>query len=395
MDDKRRFTICEATTKAGKTFSHIEWLLEEAIGVGRGNWWWVATTSDTADIAFRRAKDRLRGFVDSSGVLERVSDPVMFTHNETRKIISVAGATIWFKSAEKPDNLYGEDVYGAVGDEVTRWRVDAWTALYSTLTATRGRAKLIGNVKGRRNWAYLQARKAESGEPDWGYHKLTARDAVDGGVLDAEIIEQARRDLPETTFRELYMAEAADDGSNPFGLEAIREAVILAASTARVAAWGADLAKSSDFTWVIGLDVDGSEVVSLRWQAPWSVTLERLAALSAAPMLLDSTGVGDPILEQLQKMRRDVTGFKFSSGSKQQLMEGLASAIQQHRVAYHDPLLVLELESFEFEYSRTGVKYAAAPGLHDDGVCALALAVRALATPKTVLPRVKTRGWEY
>ena len=381
VDDPNRFTICEASSKAGKTMGHLEWLLEESIKTARGNWWWVATTSDTADIAYRRAKDRLRGFVDSSGTLIRVSDPVPFQQNETRKIISVAGATLWFKSAEKPDNLYGEDVYGAVGDEVTRWRQDAWTALYSTLTATRGRAKLIGNAKGRRNWAYLQARKAEAGEADWGYHKLTARDAVDGGVLDAEIIEQARRDLPEATFRELYMAEAADDGSNPFGLAAIREAIIPASSIARVAAWGADLAKSSDYTWVIGLDADGSEVVSQRWQAPWSVTLERLQALSAAPMLLDSTGVGDPILEQLQKMRPDVTGFKFSSGSKQQLMEGLASAIQQNRVAYADPLLVLELESFEFEYSRTGVKYSAPPGLHDDGVCALALAVRLLHRP--------------
>ena len=32
------------------------------------------------------------------------------------------------------------------------------------------------------------------------------------------------------------------------------------------------------------------------------------------------------------------------------------------------------LEEFEFEYTRTGVRYCAPVGLHDDGVCALALA---------------------
>jgi hypothetical protein len=32
------------------------------------------------------------------------------------------------------------------------------------------------------------------------------------------------------------------------------------------------------------------------------------------------------------------------------------------------------LEQFEFEYTRTGVRYSAPAGLHDDCVCALALA---------------------
>ena len=37
-------------------------------------------------------------------------------------------------------------------------------------------------------------------------------------------------------------------------------------------------------------------------------------------------------------------------------------------------MIVNELESFEYEYTRTGVRYAAAQGMHDDAVCALALA---------------------
>src|SRR4051812_6779326 len=76
ISDGRRFTICEATTKAGKTASHIEWLLSDAITAGAGNWWWVATTSDTADIAFRRTQDRLRGYLDSGGALSKVSEPI-------------------------------------------------------------------------------------------------------------------------------------------------------------------------------------------------------------------------------------------------------------------------------------------------------------------------------
>jgi len=43
-------------------------------------------------------------------------------------------------------------------------------------------------------------------------------------------------------------------------------------------------------------------------------------------------------------------------------------------------VLTSELEAFEYEYTRLGVRYAAPEGLHDDCVCALALAVQARGT---------------
>jgi hypothetical protein len=59
-------------------------------------------------------------------------------------------------------------------------------------------------------------------------------------------------------------------------------------------------------------------------------------------------------------------------------MEGLAVAIQQKRVTYPEGPIVSELEAFEYSYHRTGVSYSAPEGLHDDCVCALALAVQRL-----------------
>jgi hypothetical protein len=59
-------------------------------------------------------------------------------------------------------------------------------------------------------------------------------------------------------------------------------------------------------------------------------------------------------------------------------MEGLALAIHQGAIRYPSGWLRGELESFEYEYRPTGVRYSAPPGLHDDGVCALALACRKL-----------------
>ena len=94
------------------------------------------------------------------------------------------------------------------------------------------------------------------------------------------------------------------------------------------------------------------------------------------PTLVDSTGVGDPILERLQKAPGSrFEGYQFTGPSKQKLMEGLAVAIQRSEIVIPDGPIRAELEEFEFEATRTGVRYSAPPGFHDDCVCALALAV--------------------
>jgi len=359
-----RYAIIEASTKAGKTVGCMAWLTEQAFIHGKPgrNYWWVAPVYPQAKIAFRRIK---RGLPKA-----------IYLANETEMTITLAnGATMWFKSAEKPDNLYGEDVYAAVIDEASRCREDSWVAVRSTLTATRGPVRIIGNVKGRTNWHFQMARKAEAGAPGMAYAKLTAYDAVEGGVLSREEIEDAKALLPDKVFRELYLAEPSDDEGNPFGLTHIAGCIRPLSAGVPVAI-GIDLAKSTDWTVVIGLDKNGDVCGFERWQGPWEVTVKKILALiGRCPTLIDSTGVGDPIVERLQKQRRNVTGYTFSSASKQKLMEGLAVAIQTSAVGFPDGPIKSELQLFEYLYTRTGVKYSAPEGYHDDCVMALALAV--------------------
>ncbi len=370
-----RYSITEASTKTGKTVGCMVWLTERTLAGRAGqNFWWVAPTLAVAKIAFRRVKRSLPRQI--------------YTTNETELTITFPNqATMWFKGADRPDTLYGEDVYAAVIDEASRCKEEAWHAVRSTLTATRGPVRIIGNVKGRKNWAYKLARKAESGAPDMAYFKLTAWDAVEGGILEAAEVEDARDKLPDDVFRELYLAEPSDDGGNPFGLAHIR-AGIAPLSDYPPVAWGWDLAKSLDWTVGIALDRFGAVCRFERWQGPWELTLAKVRAASAdVPSLVDSTGVGDPIVEALQKGARNFQGYKFTSASKQQLMEGLAVAIQQGRVRYPDGPVVQELETFEYEYTRTGVRYTAPSGLHDDCVIALGLAVSQLNVPPPPPPR--------
>lgn len=327
-------------------------------------YWWLAPVYPQARMAFRRLKRGLPQYVYSS--------------NESELTVTLPNqAVISFRSAEKSDNLYGEDVYAAVIDEATRVREESWHAVRSTLTATRGPIRIIGNVKGRRNWAYRLSRIAEGGEPDWHYAKLTAFDAVDAGVLDMKEVEDARRQLPEAVFKELYLAEPSDDGGNPFGQTAIQNCVA-ELSTKPPVVFGVDLAKSVDWTVAIGLDEDGSVCSFERFQSPWEETcfrLEQLIGFTSA--VVDSTGVGDPVVERLQRSLPNVEGFNFSSSSKQKLMEGLAIAIQTKQIEYPEGDITNELLAFGYEYTRTGVRYTAPDGLHDDCVMALGLAVHA------------------
>ncbi|MBC6988955.1 terminase large subunit domain-containing protein [Hymenobacter sp. BT491] len=371
LDCPARYTVTEASTKAGKTASHIIWLFEQALqGQPGQNFWWVAPVYNQAKIAFARMK-------------QQVSTPGFFVANESSLTLTLpTGAILWFKTAEKPDNLYGDDVYAAVFDEFTRSREEAWFALRSTLTATQGKCKFIGNVKGKKNWGYKMAQKARQDTTGtYAYFKITAYDAVEAGILKQEEIEEAKRDLPEAVFRELYLAEPSEDGSNPFGLTHLRRCLLpTGLAPGPAVAYGIDLAKSFDYAVIAGLNAQGYTCQLDRWQSPWGETKRRILSLPDISTLIDSTGVGDPIVEEVMQTRRRTEGFKFTSQSKQQLMEGLTLAFQQTALGIPSGWLYDELEAFEYVYTRTGVQYAAPAGLHDDGVCALALAWRAYTT---------------
>jgi hypothetical protein len=125
--------------------------------------------------------------------------------------------------------------------------------------------------------------------------------------------------------------------------------------------------------------------VDIQTSAAWMQHFHQPLPSGAAPLYVRSGSW----LEALQRRGRDVggrfEGFKFSATSKQQLMEGLAVAIQQQQIHVPAGVLVDELETFEYAYTRTGVHYSAPSGCHDDAVCALALA-RAAASRSASRP---------
>ncbi|HRN53361.1 MAG TPA: terminase family protein, partial [Gemmatimonadaceae bacterium] len=363
---EKRYSLIEASTKSGKTVGCLMWLWEMAVtnGAPGRQFWWVAPVYGQALIAFNRLvswlPEELISVKRSAG-----GDGLTITFKPN-------GAIISFKSGERPDGLYGEDVWAAVIDEASRCREEVFFAVRSTLTATRGPLRMIGNVKGRKNWFFKLSRIAEKGDDEaMHYARITALDAVAGGVLDIADIEDAKRLLPAAVFQELYEALASDDNTNPFGLQYIERAVMsesdwMLRAQYRVGnaltvpvAWGWDLARKRDWTVGVGLNAEREVCRLIRFQhRPWRDVIKNILHETAkTPALVDETGVGDPIVEELRQQGGELyEGFTFSQRSKQHLMEELAVTLQQDtRPRFPDGILRHELEAFEYEYTRTGV----------------------------------------
>jgi hypothetical protein len=368
----KRFSVLEIGRRWGKTTFGIQLGIECAI-LGHKCGWFAPSYKYLAE-PMREFERALKPIVDR---IDRV---------EKRMDLKTRGS-IDFWTLEDVDAGRGRSYDLAIVDEAgfAPRLLEAWRAsIRATLADRKGKAIFLGTPKGTGDFhrLYLEAEGDTTG--DWAAFRIgSARNPL----LDPGEIEAARRMLPASIFQQEFEGVPAEDGGNPFGLDAIREC-IGPMSTAQPEHWGVDLAKSHDFTVAVGLDRDGCVCRLERWQAPWSVTRERLARmLGQSPALIDSTGVGDPIVEDLRKVCRRAEGFKFTAQTKQQLMEGLQIAIQSREIRYPDGWLRGELEAFGFRYSVRSVSYEATVG-HDDGVCALALAVQSRRSSRPLVLKV-------
>lgn len=361
--DARRYNVLTCGRRWGKTNLGVQiaiaaFLAGEPVG-------WFAPTYKYLDQA-----------IDEIRTLLRPIGAAAAWHGQ-RKELRLGQGRIDFWSLERGDAGRGRKYKVVVIDEsaLARHLEAQWThSISPTLADLQGSAWFLSTPRGHNYHHKLHMRAADNPEL-WASWQMPT---ISNPYIRPSEIERAQEELPADAFSQEFLAEFLADAANPFGIEAIR-ACIVEPQTGSVVAWGVDLAKSQDWTVVTGLDSTGNVVAWQRWQSDWKNTMARVSAMIGdVPACIDSTGVGDPIVEELQRTRRHVEGFKFSSQSKQMLMEGLAVAIQNRRITFPEGVIVDELETFLYEYGAHGVRYNAPAGLHDDCVDSLALAVRCL-----------------
>jgi hypothetical protein len=324
-------------------------------------------------------------------LLQRLQPVIARSNDQERRIELVTGGVIEMWTMDTPDPGLGRkyklaiiDEAGIVPDLLMIWQ----RAIRPTLVDLSGGGLFLGTPRGRRHgFVVLFNRGNDANEPDWASFRAKT---LDNPYIPVEEVEAARRELPPEVFAQEFEGIPTDDGANPFGLDAIRRAVNGHEPASRhgpAVVYGVDLARSLDFTVVVGLDAYRQVVFLERWQAPWAVTKQKVREMvGQTPIVADATGVGDAIVADLQQMGVDVTPHVFTQPSKLRLMQRLVAAFQGDELKIPDGWLVGELEAFEFMYTATGVRYEAPSGFHDDGVMALALALYGWDRVQGVVP---------
>ena len=356
LDQKQRFNVLCCGRRFGKSKLAIKMLCETAIHSGSAGYF--TPTYRLLESSFKE--------------IYTILDPLILRKHNNQFIELTTGGVIEFWSLDNPQAGRSRKYNLAIIDEAAfvkdLW--EAWTqSIRPTLTDMKGGAWFMSTPKGKNDFYKLWMR-GQTGEEGWASWQMPTST---NPFIDISEIWSAEKDLPALAFKQEYLAEFNDNVANPFGFQFIKQCT-MPQSIEQPVCYGVDLAKSFDWTVIIGLDRFGQVAYFERFQKDWNITKQIILQLPKAPIKVDSTGVGDPIVEDLQRQRPNVFGFKYSATSKQQLMEGLQSAIHQRKVGFPEGVITKELESFEYQYTRTGVRFNAPAGMHDDCVNALALA---------------------
>jgi hypothetical protein len=272
--------------------------------------------------------------------------------------------------------------------------VDVWQyVLRPTIAQTLGWAVFVSTPKGR-NWFYdLFTRGLDPAESD--YTSLRFPSNASPYFPESEWLD-AQRTLPSDVFRQEYEAEFLEDSAGVFrNIEAcFMVEPPMDADKRRCVVVGCDVAKHTDFTVLIAMDAETGECVGMdRFQhLDWPIQKERILSFMAryrGRLILDATGVGDPIFDDLKRVYPNIEGFKLTQSSKTELIQRLIVAVEQQRICWpgeSEPqmdadghglwkVLTEEMKRFEYAISPSGhITYSAPGGYHDDCVIALALA---------------------
>ena len=301
-------------------------------------------------------------------------------YNKSEHILTMANdAQIFLRSMENPDAVRPLSVAGLIAEEFSLWSAYAWNeCVRPTLMAKAAPALFIFTPKGMNQAYELWDRAIGGAEGHKAFH-FTSYD----GPIPKEAIDAEAATMPEGVRRQEIYAEFLEDLGGVFtGVRKCIAGDLEKPQEGETYVIGCDLGKTQDFTVICVLKRSSRALVYFERfsQLDWMFQVSKVLAASKdyhdAIILLDSTGLGDPIYDCLRDRGAVVKGYTFTAQSKRRLVENLSLAISQGNIRFPDiPELVSELEIYQAEQLPSGgVRYGAPSGYHDDAATALMLA---------------------
>lgn len=366
--DKRKYVTISAGRGTGKTRGAFLWLLEELYEPDVRSSVWVDTIQANLD---SYVEEHLRGVI--------LKDIWSYCHyNSQRKRLILPGDRfIQFVSAERPENAEGFRYHRMVLNEagLILKKSSLWDNSFEPMTHPKdgvpNKTRLVGTMKGKNKFHELRS----INDDEWKDYHFTVYDSPNYNLED---IEKIKRRVPEMVWRQEYLSEALDDAGTVFRniTSQIREP-----QNKEVDIIAIDLAKHEDFTVITCGNTKNKQVVEIdRFnQIDWTFQKNRIVNIwqryNKPKIIIDSTGVGDPIFDDLRNAGINIEGYKFTSQSKAELIQGLSLALDNGDIWYPNiPELLHELQVFGYDITLNGnIRYNAPSGMHDDIVISLAL----------------------
>lgn len=339
--------------------------------------WVVAPTYDLAERVYREIVVCVAEHLRHRIITLRENDKRLVLHN-------LGGGTseVRAKSADNPVSLLGEGLDWLVIDEASRLKPVIWEShLSQRLLDKRGWCLMISTPRGK-GWLHALWKKGQGEDPDYESWNFPS---WNNPMLDKALIDAERERLPERVFAQEYAGDFVEGAGQVFRF--VREAA--------TGEWqepvpgkqyfaGLDLAKVADFSVLAIMNRERQVVHVDRFhKLDWELQVTRVKAATErynrATALVDSTGAGEPIYENLRKAGLRVQPYGFTTKSKSDLINNLSLMLEKRLIVLPKyelcPELIDELEAYEYSVTDAGtIKTGAPGGQHDDAVTSLCLA---------------------
>jgi hypothetical protein len=375
FDDPARVKVIVKGRRFGLTIGYANYCIERMLD-GVSPILWVDTVNSNIDRYVERYFYRVLRQIPSQ----------YWTWRQQKKELELFGAKIDFRSADAPERIEGFGYKLVILNEAGIILNDSylWENAILPMTIDYNPSILIGGTPKGKNLFFQLAVKAQDRQDpkyaDWKYFHKTSYDnpLVRGGKAT---IDALANDMPEAVRDQEIFAKFPDDGNGVFRyVDRVIGSQASPPVPGRVYCAGLDLGKSIDFTVLTIFDdlhnqVYFNRINKLDWTYQTKMVIDAVRQYGAK-LLVDSTGLGDPIFEMFRNAGLDVDGYKFTNESKKRLIESLMLAIEQQQIKLLDESVQTnELKMFEYTYSPSGlISYNAPTGQHDDCVISLALA---------------------
>ena len=377
-DPKIRDFALVCGRRFGKTYLAAYAAFRELLKPNR-NIWIVAPTSNLTQ----------KTFTYIVKFLSKVFEPGEYkiTTKPYVKLTMANGTWLECKTADSPVSLIGEELDLLIIDEAARMPPMTYEReLAATTMSRKGRTIFISSPRGK-NWFYNKYNSIKNIDCGFAWNAPSS----DNPLNTPEELEKLRLSLPEVLWKQEFLAQFIDGGAEVFrNIKDIVSDTYEEPHETHRYVMGVDLAKLRDWTVLTVVDKQTHRVVAWdRFQKiDYPLQKQRIVSLAKkynnAKIFIDSTGVGNPITDDLKREGLIIDNYVFTNKSKIDLINKLSLFIEEKGIWIPDePELINELEIFAIEITEGGtIKYEAPIGMNDDCVCSLALAVQGLVSTK-------------